>query len=324
MSTPTMKGMEEVLAKFKKSICDGVPGVMRIDGPRRGPVLGITACTHGNEPAGLAIFQSLLTDVNVRETLRCGTLYLIVNNIKAAEKFFACKTEEEWPGCRFVKIDMNRLPKNVLTSVDQSYEVLRTCELHPIWKRFTHGLDIHSTTMPTKPMIISRGRNFNRISRLVRGFPIKVLISNIDNIQRGVPPFAFYGESGSDVPVFGIEAGQHTNPHTLRRARSCALALLQNLGMLTGTPKVRIREYQEYEIVSSIMFQDKSFDFVKDFGTFDEINKGDLLARGLNGKEMKATRSGHLIMPTDKRKEKKNIVNEVSFISLPVRIRRVK
>ena len=81
MSTPTMKGMEAVLREFKKSTCDGVSGVMRIDGPKPGPVLGITACTHGNEPSGLAIFHHLLNDLRIKEALKCGTLYLVVNNI---------------------------------------------------------------------------------------------------------------------------------------------------------------------------------------------------------------------------------------------------
>ena len=101
MSTPTMKGMEAVLRNFKKSTCDGVSGVMRIDGPKPGPGLGITACTHGNEPSGLAIFHHLLNDLNIKETLECGTLYLVVNNIEAAEAFFADTTEDEVIVSRF-------------------------------------------------------------------------------------------------------------------------------------------------------------------------------------------------------------------------------
>jgi predicted deacylase len=318
-----MKGLEKILRGFKKSACDGVSGVMRIDGPKPGPVLGITACTHGNEPAGLAIFHHILNDLNIRETLECGTLYLVVNNVRAAEKFFASETEEQWSECRAVKVNMNRLPKDVLSSKSRKYELARTRELRPIWERFTYGLDIHSTLGDTLPMIISRGNNFDRIANLVRGFPIKVLISNIDAIQINKPAFAFYG-ADSTVPVFAIEAGQHTKSVTLKTAQTCAKALLQNLGMFPGVSEASRMEYEEYEIADSMMFPDKSFDLVRKFDTFCRIQKGDLLAKSKGRKGVKrfATFDGHLILPTPKRGEAKDITEEVSFISLPMKKRK--
>ena len=116
MSTPTMKGMEAVLREFKKSTCDGVSGVMRIDGPKPGPVLGITACTHGNEPSGLAIFHHLLNDLRIKEALKCGTLYLVVNNI--TQLGILCGHNRRWYRSR--KMNMNRLPKDVMSSTEQS------------------------------------------------------------------------------------------------------------------------------------------------------------------------------------------------------------
>lgn len=324
MSIPTMNGMEDVLREFKESMCDGMSGVMRIDGPNTGPVLGITACTHGNEPSGLAIFHHLLNDLNIKETLKCGTLYLVVNNIKAAEKFFAATTEKEKKDARYADMNMNRLPPDVLSSPDLElkYEMVRARELHPIWERFEYGLDIHSTLVDTMPMIISRGNNFERIANLVRGFPIEILISNIDRVQIGVPPFSFYG-ANSDVPVFAIEAGQHTKSETLERARDCAVALLQNLGMFLGTPEIKVAEYKEYEIVDSILFLDKSFDFLESINDFYEIKKGDLLAESKDGRKMYSLYDGHLVIPTSRRGEDKDITEEVSFISLPMKVRKV-
>lgn len=322
MSTPTMKGMEAVLREFKKSTSDGVSGVMRIDGPKLGPVLGITACTHGNEPSGLAIFHHLLNDLNIKETLKCGTLYLIVNNIEAAGKFFACKTKKEKGKCRGVNMNMNRLPRDVMFSKEVKYELIRARELYPIWQRFTHGLDIHSTTADTRSMLISRGNNFDRIARLIQGFPIEILISNIDAVQIGAPVFAFYG-AAADVPVFAIEAGQHEKPETLERAGICAVSLLQNLGMYPGIPETVDIAYQEYEIVDSILFPCKSFDFIKQFESFDSIKVGDLLAESPNGARRQAGFDGHLIIPTKDRGEAKDISEEVAFISLPMKVRKV-
>lgn len=326
MATPTIKDMEAVLREFKGLMYDGVKGVMRIDGPKPGPILGITACTHGNEPAGLAIFHNLLNKLNIKKSLQRGTVYLVVNNIVAAEAFFAATTEDEMIAARFKEVNMNRLPDNTLTAYENlSYEVVRARELYPIWERFTIGLDIHSTLLNTSPMIVSRGNNFDRIAHLVSGFPIDVLISNIDDIQINTPVFAFYGGiDNTDVTVFAIEAGQHTQPDSLARAMDCSIALLQNLKMLSGTSEPRTMEYHEYEIADSILFPDKSFDFVQDFKSFCKISQGDLLAINPDGEEVRAPFDGHLVLPTPQRGEKKVISDEVSFISRPVKIRLVR
>lgn len=322
MSVPTMEKMEAVLCEFKESKCDGVSGVMRIDGPKPGPVLGITACTHGNEPSGLAIFHHLLNDLRIKETLECGTLYLVVNNIEAAEAFFAATTPDERTIARFKEVNMNRLPIDVMSSGETKYELIRARELLPIWRRFEYGIDIHSTTADTSPILISRGNNFDRIAGLIRGFPIEVLLSNIDAVQMGAPAFAFYG-ADADVPVFAIEAGQHAKSETLERAKICAISLLQNLAMYPGIPDTADIAYREYEIVGSIVFRDKSFDFVEPFASFCEISRGDLLARNLDGEEVRAPFDGHLVLPSPLRGQKKIISDEVSFISLPMKVRKV-
>lgn len=317
-----MKDLETVLREFKESVCDGIHGVVCIDSEKPGPVLGITACTHGNEPSGLAIFHHLLNDVNIREKLQCGTLYLVVNNIRAAEKFFVCKTEEEKRDCRGIDMNMNRLPRDVMSSKDARYELIRARELYPIWQRFTHGLDIHSMTVDIPPMLISRGNNFDRIVGLIQGFSIEILLSNIDAVQIGAPVFAFYGADG-DVPVFAIEAGQHVKSETLGRAESCAVSLLQNLGMYPGIPETVDIAYREYEIVDSIIFPNKSFDFIKQFEPFSSIKMGDLLAESSNGARRQSGFDGHLIFPTKDRGEGKDISEEVSFISLPMKVRKI-
>jgi succinylglutamate desuccinylase len=279
--------------------------------------------THGNEPSGLAIFEHLLKTVGVREKLLRGTLYLVVNNIKASEAFFAAQTEEAIRAARYVELNMNRLPTDLLERQgDHRYEILRAQELYPVWSRFDYGLDVHSTTTPGRPMIISRGGIF--YPELVRGFPIETLISNIDTVQIGKPPFALYGGLEGKSPVCAIETGQHTAWESFARASVCAESLLRNLGMIENLPFTDItKEYEEYRIEGSIMFPDHNFDFVRQFEPFEAMTKGEPLAEDKSGNVIHAPFDGHLVMPGTKGK-RKDITEEVAFLSVPVQVRRIK
>lgn len=311
-----------IFNKLTTSVTDGVYGVIKIDSGKPGPVLGITACTHGNEPSGLAVVDYLLNEINIEKKLEHGTLYLVLNNICATEKFFRATSEAEIRQSRYCDVNMNRLPKNTLELKGESrYEVLRAQDLYSIWNRFEYGLDIHSTLDPSDPMIISRGGEFH--PELVRGFPIVNLISNIDKIQIGIPALAFYGGINSSTKAFVVESGQHSDPESFKRATVCAISLLQNLNMLPHTGVSIDMEYDEYHIDASIVFPNNSFDFVENFKSYEVIHKGDLLARNLVGTEIRSTMEGHLIMPTSRRGADKDISEEVAFVSLPVKKRKV-
>lgn len=318
INTPKFR---EIFNRLKTSIADGVSGVLRIDSRKPGPVLGITACTHGNEPSGLAMFDYLLNKINIEKELRCGILYLAVNNMMAAESFFNAVTEEEIRKSRYCDVNMNRLPDDTLHLTNNTqYEISRAIELYPIWKHFEIGLDIHSTMDPSVPMIISKGEEFH--PSLVRGFPIKDLISNIDRVQIGIPSLAFYGGLGSNSKVFAIETGQHSDMSSFKRATACAVSLLQNLGMLPSTQHPSDMEYNEYHVDDSIIFPDISFDFIKHFKPFDKIRHNDLLATNPKGEEIRAPFDGHLIMPTSLRGADKYILEEAAFVSRPVKKRK--
>lgn len=312
----------EIFKKLTASITDGVQGVIKVDSGKPGPVLGITACTHGNEPSGLAVIDYLLNKINIEKSLESGILYLVLNNVCATGLFFKATSEAEIRQSRYCDVNMNRLPRNTLELKDDSrYEVIRAQELYPIWNRFEYGLDIHSTLDQSDPMIISRGREFH--SELVCGFPIKNLISNIDKVQVGIPSLAFYGGIDSDAKAFVIESGQHSDPASFERAATCAVSLLQNLGMLPRTRDSVGMEYDEYRIDASIVFPDVAFDFVKSFKTFDKICQDDLLAKNSKGEEIRAPFDGHLIMPTSLRGADKYVSEEAAFVSRPVQKRRV-
>lgn len=305
----------DTLRRMLRSRYRGVAGVVRLDGTQPGPVLGVTIFTHGNEPCGLAVCQYVLSDIAKR--LLKGSIILVVNNPRAAQRYFAARTDEEKRQARFIDLNMNRLPSRRLGhSTRTTYEERRARELMPIWRQFDVALDIHSTTKQSRPMIIGRGHRPH--SELLRGFPIHTLIMNIDGVQIGYPTFSFYGSSTKASVALAIEAGQHGAKASQERALICTLALMQNLGMLESHSRTsRARTFVEYEVTSSIMFPDDSYEFVREFTPFHKVRKGEILAKG-GGKPIRAPHDGVLLMAKS-RKVKAVLTEETAFVSQPAR-----
>lgn len=298
-----VKTAEDILRTMEAAACDGVRGVMRISSRTSGPIVGITAYTHGNEPSGLFAIDYLLHTLKLQENLLRGEIYLVVNNLRAAQE-----------SKRFINVDMNRLPSDMPGRVnDPDYEVNRARELLPIWSRFDAGLDIHSTTQDAPPMIISLGTKFH--AELARGFPIQILVSNIDQVQRGKPATAFYGSAGA-ARVLGIEAGQHTSDKAMICASACVTAFLQNLEMIEGEPGDAVH-YREYRVVDKIILPNDTYSVVRAFPNFATVKKGELVAQG-EGPDIVMPIDGHAIMHNGKPKPN-GVGNEVFFITEPVR-----
>lgn len=319
-----LKDLEAILEFLEEETVDGVPGVMRIDSGVPGPVLGITACTHGDEPSGLAAFMHLLWTLNVGKALTRGTLYLVVNNLAAAKASLASRRLPEGERrrtYRFLDVNMNRLPHKLLTDQfagdDQPLEIKRARELAPIWLEFTHGMDIHSTTLDIAPMILTGRGAFH--PELVRGFPITRVLTDIDKVQIGSPVFGFFGGKGEpDVPVLEIEAGTHESMRSFERAAICAEALLKNLRMIDGSTKRAVQEYEVYEIFDTIVFPNKSYLPARTFPDFEPVKDGEVLARG-RGNAIVATTDCVAIFGPDEILPWSN-TEEVMFLSRPMKL----
>ena len=296
-----------------KSHCENIAGVWRVDAQNPGPILGITMCTHGNEPSGLAALRYLRLTTNIEKTLRNGSIIFTLNNLLAARAFFNSKNKAKKGRARFVDINFNRLPANAIRlKNDERYEIKRANELYPIWKKFDFAIDIHSTSQKSNPMIIA-GKNLNL--NLIKGFPINAIISNIDKIQIGKPAFSFYGQPTGSIPLLEIECGSHVNPLSFRRAIISAMALLKNLNMIDGKSTNKTQKHTEYFIKSSVMFSDKSNKLVKVFKNYEFIKKGALIA--VNDRHtIHAPFNCHAFMGPQKTKPT-SIAEEVLFLSKP-------
>lgn len=300
---------------IKESSHQGVNGVWKIESGKPGPTLGITLHTHGNEPSGLAILSHFREKFPLEQHLKSGTVLFVLNNILATEKFLVAENDDEKRASRFVDINMNRLPNDVMEcgKDDPRYEVRRAQELRSVWSQFDIGFDIHSTAQESIGMIMNIGTVY---PHLIRGFPITDILTNIENVQRGKPAVFFYG-NGS-IPVMGIEAGYHGSPDAFARAITCTDALLKNLQMIEGVTETGGHKYNEYFVDGALMFPDASYSLARPFPTYEMFTEGEIIAT--NGYEdILAPFTGHSIFAPPGTTVK-NINEEVMFFLRPPRV----
>jgi predicted deacylase len=310
----TEEELHQTAKRLGASSHEGVSGVMHFVGENPGPVVGITVCTHGDEPAGLAAAKYLLDLFDNGQKLMRGTLFLVIQNVRASENYFSATSIIEKRKARFIDINLNRLPKDFVDSTaSTSYEITRAKELLPIWLQFEVGLDIHSTTQEDGLMILSLGSELHQ--ELIRGFPIQRIVSNIDRVQIGYPAVHFYGLENRAAKILAVECGGHENPDSFGRAAACAHALLQNLKMLPGQPDLSISEYEEYVVHASVQFPNESYELTKLFKNFEYMPKGTVIAKG-NGSPIVADADSHGLFASKIKPD--TLDEEVMFLSQPV------
>ncbi len=323
--TPSLAGLEGDLQQFKQSLYCGVPGIVVVDSKKPGPTLGITIHTHGNEPSGLAAASFLIKTCTLEHKLRSGRVIFVLNNLKATEQYFTAlqisDTNEAKAAAAKTRssseVNFNRLPANVMDlPYNGNYELARARQLWPVWQQFDVGFDIHSTMQEAEPMIILCDGNEH--SELLNGFPIEIVIRNIQNVQVGKPAASFYGKAGSGS--IAIEAGSHENSQSFICAIRCCIALMQNLGMVEGKPQLAVKEFHEYHVADSLVTTDGSFTLERIFSCFEQVRQGDVLANNSQG-IIRAPFDGHILFCGKKTKPER-LGEEALFLSHPVRIRR--
>ncbi len=313
-----MEKIYQLYQFFLKQFYDAIPGVVSIDSGRPGPVIGITACTHANEPSGLYVLDYLLNKFNIQRNLLSGKLFLVVNNLAGVKKYFEAKSAEEKQRARFLDMNMNRLPENVLSLAGDAlpYELQRIQELYPLYATWDYALDIHSTTQEAEPIMILGG---TIEIDLLRNIPAPNIIANIDKIQIGVPAFHFFGGVDRAIPIIELESGSHENPLSFAVAIKSTLAFLANIGVIVPvtTMKEAPTKYNYYEIIDSLVLPNESYELVRPFKMWEFISAHTLLARG-DQKDILSTSEGHVIMPPNGIRPS-NYQEEVFFLSRRVK-----
>jgi predicted deacylase len=290
LSLPSQNELSDVWQHLVKGE-DGIAGVISIQGTEPGPIVGISILTHGNEPAGLAAAWYLLTQIPIRNLILKGKIVFILNNMEASGRYLQATDEEVRKACRYVDINMNRLPNKNLSG--STYEEKRAQELLPLWKTLDYALDIHSTIQDSRPMVIL-GNGPER-DALARQLGIPILLGNMLNVQSGFPVIAFYGNAGTST--LGIEAGGHTHPETMVRAIHATAKFLYAVGVLPNiAPLLAETEGapERFNIYGKIILNHTEGQLAKVFKDFEPFQKGDLLALE-PGHEHRADRDGYAL-----------------------------
>jgi succinylglutamate desuccinylase len=105
-----------------------------------GPTIAIVALTHGNEPVGLSIFESLI-QTGILDGIQSGKIMLVCSNIQAHEVYLKQNDPLKF---RFIDHDMNRIWNDDF--IENSNEYNRREELKIILSQADIILDIHSVS----------------------------------------------------------------------------------------------------------------------------------------------------------------------------------
>jgi len=314
--------MEEM--KIKKSLYSAfltlnqrhymnVQGCHCFDSKKEGPTVGITVMTHGNEPAGLAAYRYFVDGLIKPER---GKVIFILNNLRAANNYFNCfDTIEFKREFRFLDTNLNRLPENCLDIKSNSYEINRLKELFPVYKSFDFGLDIHSTETDSQPTIINISDDLNH--GLFRGFPtiLNRLISNMANIQKGVPACNFFGGLNNDIPILGIETGTHLSEASLEMSVSCVIQFCKNCGVIVDFSDFSPKKFRNYRVIKSVFFPDDSFYTVRSFSALEPLKQGEILGQNLEGEKIFCPTDCLTLFGKNKNYKSKSQNDEVFFLT---------
>lgn len=279
----------QVFQQLRNSFYENIPGVIQIQGPAPGPTLGIMIMTHGNEPAGLAAVYALLEQSALASQLKAGTVYLILNNLAAGQRYFEEASDLSFTAhYRFIDQDMNRMPALIDGQLPgDSSELRRVRELLPIYQSLDAVLDLHSTSAASAPMLIEI--DASREPLQVPG--VEIMLRGILEHLNGKALVSLCDKANGYV----LECGSHEAPDSLLIAQEAVWRLLEKLEMVQPRPHSP-HPLTIYSIYRAVIFPDQSYSLERMLSSFEFLPAGTLLAQGA-GDPITIDRDSWVIMP---------------------------
>ena len=288
---PTGHHFERVLGRYKSG--------------RPGPITFVVGGLHGNEPAGALAAQRVLAQLEAQRLPLRGELIAVAGNLQALAQ-----------DQRYLEQDLNRAwqPEAIRAlgqrdPADDAAEQRELRELMALIEEFGPRaeeppvvLDLHTTSGKSAPFTIMSDTLRNRT--IAFALPVPVILGLEEAIDGTL--LEYLTERGHRAVV--VEAGQHTDPHSVECHEAVIWIGLAAAGNLTpeevpdyagmrrrlraltrGLP--RVVEVRYRHAVES----NNGFRMHQGFVGFQKIREGELLAHDASG-EVHAPMSGRMLM----------------------------
>lgn len=277
-----------------------------IRGEAPGPLLLAVAGVHGNEPAGVYAYRSIVAELErLRPAIR-GDVVLLAGNTRALAH-----------GLRYVDADLNRhwLPERVRrrsgvpalqASSSEDLELLELLEAVDSALAAARGdgffVDLHTTSAPGKPFATIGDTLRNR--RFASAFPVPKVLGLEEIIDGSLLEYL----NGLGLVTMGFEGGQHEEEASVAHHEAALRIALVAAGCVDeqAMPGVedarRLLErasgghrYIEVRSRHGVRPGD-DFEMAPGFENFQPIRRGQHLARDWRG-DVVAGESGLLLLP---------------------------
>ncbi len=250
-----------------------------IDGAAPGPTAMISALIHGNEICGAFALERMLSE---NFTVDRGRLILAFANTAA---FFQFDSSRPYAS-RFIDEDMNRVwSADVLDGPRNTVELARARELGPYAEAADYLLDLHSTSLPTPPMLLCGTPKKGRAFAASMGYPSYVVADAGHSAGVRLRDFAAFGDPASARVGMLVECGQHFEENSPAVALNAVLAFLRAARMIDGAPPgfptpPEPSDQKLIEVTHTITIRSDRFVFDREYRCFETIAQaGTLIAR---------------------------------------------
>ncbi len=286
----------------------------RYTGEEKGPLMIVFGAMHGNEPAGVEALKVMFNMLEKEPVSNpafnfCGRLLGIRGNMRAIKE-----------GKRFISKDLNRqwtnenvrriknAPIEALDSEDKELkEILKLIEQEVESYQPTKlvVLDLHTTT--AYGGIFSIPTDEQESIRIALELHAPVIQGMLKGIKGTT--LHYFNNKNFDVETVAVcfESGQHNEKLSIKRAIAAITNCMRTIGCVEGVhienrhDSILIEYSKELPKIAELIeihqiHPGDDFEMMPNFRNFQEIKKGDWLAKDKNGKIL-ASEDGRILMP---------------------------
>lgn len=273
-------------------------------GDQGGPTLIVIGGIHGNEPAGFLALSHLLKEIAKVEDKLKGRIYFLAGNTRALRE-----------GKRFIDTDLNRSWAAQTMSGEGAEEFFHTsegmelAELDQVIDSLlitamdeVFVVDLHSTSSEGMPFATVGDTLRNR--DFAQKFPVPILLGIEEELEGTLLEYL----NNAGAVTLGFEGGQHFSAQTVENHRAFIWLALANSGILDqkdvpefDASQSRLLDKTAAHAIFEVVYRhavrpSDEFEMNPGFNNFDEIQRGQILARDEYG-EVRAPKSGQILMP---------------------------